>query len=291
MGQSIGHVVPGIIISGLGLWQLFNHIRLFSLDPGTYVAPAWFPAPRVRYLELLVMLAGGAYGFVSQMFGYSMPFNADGSIPEARLPNHEHAVIYAALVLYAGAAAYLDRSRWLRGRRTLCTLLLALLYAQELFMFHVHSSDHAGVEGQLHWFLQAVVAACLATALLGAGFPQSFAVSLVRSAALMFQGVWFMDIGVMWLPGLIANGCSLEDGGRSIRCHSEESEHHAKAVINLQFGWCLTLMALFVVVLYLYVCRRYPPEATYGRLPEAGDPEDLKAGHCMRGFTSLEIEV
>ncbi|XP_034594479.1 uncharacterized protein [Setaria viridis] len=290
MEEALGHVVPGIIISGIGLWQLFNHIRLFSLDPGTYVAPAWFPAPRVRYLELLVILAGGAYGFVSEMFR-SMPFNADGSIPEARLRHHEHAAIYATIVFYAGAAVYLDHSRLLRGRRTLCTLLGALVYAQELFMFHVHSTDHAGVEGQFHWILQVIVAACLATALLGAGFPQSLAVSMVRSVALTFQGVWFMVIGVMWLPGLIANGCSLEDGGHSIRCHSDKSEHHAKAVINLQFGWCLILMALFVVGLYSYVCRRYPPEATYGRLPEAGDPEDLKAGHCMRGFTSLEIEV
>jgi hypothetical protein len=287
MDKALGHVTAGIMISGLGVWQLFNHIRLFSLHPDTYVAPAWFPAPRVRYLELLVMLVGGAYGFFSQMFWYSMPFNADGSIPEARLPNHEHSIINAALVLYAGAAAYLDRAR-VRGRRTLCTLLLALVYAQELFMFHVHSTDHAGVEGQFHWFAQAIVAACLATALIGAGFSRSFAVSLVRSAALTLQGVWFVNIGVMWHPGLIANGCSLEDGGLSIRCHSDESEHHAKAVINLQFGWCLTLMALFIVVLYSYVCKMYPPEATYGRLPEAEDQEDLKAGHCVM---SLEIEV
>ncbi|XP_034604623.1 uncharacterized protein [Setaria viridis] len=107
---------------------------------------------------------------------------------------------------------------------------MALVYAQELFMFHVHSSNHGGVKGQFHWFLQAVVTACLATALLGAGFLQSFAVSLIRSAALTFQGVWFMDIGVMWLPGLIANGYSLEDGGLSIRCRRD---HHAKAVINV----------------------------------------------------------
>ncbi|AQK78964.1 Plant viral-response family protein-like [Zea mays] len=185
------------MFSGLGLWHLFNHITLFvshaSTSSSSYVAPAWFPAPRVRDLELIVMLAGGVCGLATQMLAYSpMPFNADGSIPPERLPNHEHAIMYASLLVYAGSAISLDRRHGRHRHDTLCMLLLAALFAQELFVFHVHSTDHAGVEGRLHWFLQAAAATCLATVLLGAGrLPAElqFAVSLVRSASLAFQGL------------------------------------------------------------------------------------------------------
>lgn len=312
--KSISHILAGATLSSLGVWHLFNHIRLFvSLAPASsHVAPAWFPAPRVRHLELIAMLAAGAYGFATQMLAYSpMPFGADGSIPPERLPNHEHAVLYASLIVYAGSAMYLDRHRHRHRHRrhaVLCMLLLAAVYAQELFVFHVHSTDHAGVEGRLHWFLQASAAACLATALLGAGrLPAElhFAVSLVRSASLAFQGLWGVVIGVAWIPGMAPKGCSLDDAGINLRCRSDDSLHHAMAVVNLQFAWCMVLVTLFVLVLYVYVCNNYPAggssgEATttnvvYGRLPEAEaadeDDDHHNCKQAVHDVTPMEIEV
>lgn len=115
----ISHTLAGAMLSGLGIWHLFNHMRLLvSLAPTpsssssrvVVLAPAaWFPAPRVRRLEPIAMLAAGAYGLATQMLAYSpMPFRADGSIPPERLPNHEHAIIYASLLVYASSAIYLD---------------------------------------------------------------------------------------------------------------------------------------------------------------------------------------
>ncbi|KAG0530939.1 hypothetical protein BDA96_05G230800 [Sorghum bicolor] len=315
--KSISHILGGLMFSGLGLWHLFNHIRLFVSLPSTssssYVAPAWFPAPRVRHLELIVMLAGGVYGFATQMLAYSpMPFNADGSIPPERLPNHEHAIMYASLLVYAGSAIYLDRHRHRHRHTTLCMLLLAAVFAQELFVFHVHSTDHAGVEGRLHWFLQAAAATCLSTALLGAaggggGLPAEvqFAVSLVRSASLAFQGLWGVVIGVVWIPGMAPKGCFLDDGGVNLRCHGEDSLHHAVAVVNLQFGWCFVLVTVLVLGVYVYVCKMYTAGdgEVYGRLPEeeAGDEDDhhhdMKTRNCklavhdVHEFMSMEIDV
>ncbi|KAL6655486.1 hypothetical protein ACP70R_006312 [Stipagrostis hirtigluma subsp. patula] len=303
--NSIGHILPGAGFVAVGLWHLFNHIRLFSLRPDTYVAPVWFPAPRVRHLELILVLAGSAVEFALEMFidhSTFLPFDADGSIPSDRLHNHEHAIICLALLVYAGAALHLDRVR-ARCRRELGLLLVAVVFAQELLVFHFHSTDHAGVEGQFHWLLQLVVAACLATALLGVGFPRSFAVSLARSACITFHGVWLMVIGAMvWVPSRVPKGCSLvqEDGRDTVRCHSKASLHRAMALANLQFGWWLSFMTVFVVVLYLYVCKRYPAEAAYVRVPEAGEEEErleqlkcgvVTGGDGVHGFTSLEIEV
>ncbi|CAL5074062.1 unnamed protein product [Urochloa decumbens] len=301
--NSIGHILPGAGFLAVGLWHLFNHIRLFSLRPDSYVAPVWFPAPRVRHLELILVIAGSAVEFAMEMFvGHStfLPFDADGSIPSDRLHNHEHAVICVALLVYASSALHLDRVRAPR-RGAISLLLVAAVFAQELLAFHFHSTgDHAGVEGHYHWLLQLVVAACLATALLGVAFPRSFEVSLVRSACVAFHGVWFMVIGAMvWVPSRVPKGCALvqEDGRDTVRCHSEASLHRAKALANLQFGWYLSFMTVFVVALYLYVCKRYPAEAaSYVPVPVAGEEDDQlqdrnKCGGGARGFTPLEIDV
>lgn len=302
--NSIGHILPGAGFLAVGLWHLFNHIRLFSLRPDAYVAPVWFPAPRVRHLELILVIAGSAVEFSMEMFvdhSTILPFDADGSIPSDRLHNHEHAIICLALLVYAASALHLDRVR-ARCRDMLSLLLVAVVFAQELLVFHFHSTDHAGVEGQFHWLLQLVVAACLATALLGIGFPRSFAVSLVRSACITFHGVWLMVIGAMvWVPSHVPKGCSLveEDGRDTVRCHTKASLHRAKALANLQFGWYLSFMTVLVVALYLYVCKRYPAEPAYVRLPEAGEQEEHLQRKCeavcggddVHGFTSLEIEV
>ncbi|KAF8695069.1 hypothetical protein HU200_037677 [Digitaria exilis] len=309
--NSIGHILPGAGFLAVGLWHLFNHIKLFSLRPDAYVAPVWFPAPGVRHLELILVIAGSAVEFAMEMFidhSTFLPFDADGSIPSDRLHNHEHAIICLALLVYAASALHLDRAMAAprRARDAISLLLVAVVFAQELLVFHFHSTDHAGLEGHFHWLLQLVVAACLATALLGVGFPRSFAVSLVRSACVAFQGVWFIVIGAMvWVPSRVPKGCSLveEDGRATVRCHSEASLHRAKALANLQFGWYLSFMTVFVVVVYLYVCKRYPAEAAYVRVPEAGEEEEhhLEERKCgvmrgggddhVHGFTTLEIEV
>ncbi|KAE8788166.1 plant viral-response family protein [Hordeum vulgare] len=309
--SSIGHILPGAGFFAVGLWHLFNHIRLFSQRPESYVAPVWFPVPRARYLEPALVIAGSALEFVMEMFvdhSTFLPFDAEGSIPSDRLHNHEHAIICLALIVYAGATVHLDRAR-APGRRALCLLLVSVVFAQELLVFHFHSTDHAGVEGQFHWILQVVVAACLGTALLGVGFPRSFAVSLARSACIMFHGVWLAVIGAMvWVPSMVPKGCSLvrDDGRDTVRCHSRASLHRAMALVNLQFGWYLSFMTVFVLAVYLYVCSRYPAEQAYARLhPNAGDEEeeiDLEARKCgvprdsasevhAHGFAPLEIEV
>ncbi|PNT64692.1 uncharacterized protein LOC100846845 [Brachypodium distachyon] len=316
--SSIGHILPGTGFFAVGLWHLFNHIRLFSLRPDSYVAPVWFPVPRARwrYLEPALVIAGSALEFAMEMFvdhSTFLPFDADGSIPADRLHNHEHAIICLSLVVYAGAAVHLDRRRSSRGRpapgaRALCLLLASVVFAQELLVFHFHSTNHAGVEGQFHWCLQAVVAACLATSLLGIGFPRSFAVSVARSACVMFHGVWLAVIGAMvWVPALVPKGCYLVrvDGRDTVRCRGEASLRRAKALVNLQFGWYLSFLTVFVLAMYLYVCSRYPAHQAYARLPtvaggeEEGHVEEARkcgaprdgGGDVHGDFASLEIEV
>ncbi|KAE8788164.1 transmembrane protein 45B-like [Hordeum vulgare] len=319
MGTLVGHVAPGAGFLLIGLWQLFNHIRLFSLRPGSYAAPVWFPARGVRHLELILVIVGTSMSILMELVigpAKHQPFDDDGTIPSDHLHNFEHASISLALLAFAAVTIHMDRVR-APMRDAVSQLAAAAAFAQQLLIFHLHSADHMGVEGQFHWLLQAVIAVTLVTTVLGIPYPRSFVVSLVRSASLVFQGVWFIVMGVMlWTPGLIPKGCFLnrEDGHDVVRCRTDEALHRAKSLVNLQFSWYLTGTLVFVVAFYLQVSRLYPEEPQYLPLVKGGraggrfsigddddheddddEDDDMEAakrgyGHVVSGTKPMEVE-
>jgi len=239
MGTLVGHVAPGVGFIVVGLWHLYNHIRLFLLRPGSYVAPVWFPVRGARHLELILVIAGAVASILMELIvgpARHQPFDDDGTVPSDHLHNFEHASISLALLLFAAVTIHMDRV-WAPMRDAVSQLVAAAAFAQQLLIFHLHSADHMGVEGQFHWLLQTVIAVTLATTLLGIPYPRSFVVSLVRSASLVFQGVWFIVMGVMlWTPALIPKGCFLnyEEGHEVVRCRTDEALYRAKSLVNLQ---------------------------------------------------------
>uniref|UniRef100_A0A0E0QS28 Uncharacterized protein n=1 Tax=Oryza rufipogon TaxID=4529 RepID=A0A0E0QS28_ORYRU len=317
MGTMVGHVAPGAGFILIGMWQLFNHIRLFALRPSSYAAPVWFPVRGVRHLELILVIVGAAISILMELVigpARHQPFDDDGTIPSNHLHNFEHASISLALLVYAAVTIHMDRAR-APMRDAVSQLVAAAAFAQQLLIFHLHSADHMGVEGQFHWLLQTVIAVTLATTVLGIPCPRSFAVSLVRSASLVFQGVWFVVMGVMlWTPALIPKGCflNLEEGHEVVRCRTDEALHRAKSLVNLQFSWYLTATVVFVVVFYLHLTKLYPEEPRYlplvkggggggdgdsdgGRFSIGDDEDDLEAakggfGHVAGGGNAVEIE-
>jgi hypothetical protein len=281
MGTLVGHVAPGVGSIVVGLWHLYSHIRLFLLRPGSYVAPVWFPVRGARHLELILVIAGAVASILMELVigpARHQPFDDDGTVPSDHLHNFEHASISLALLVYAASAILLDRARPrapCRARDTVSQLAAAAAFAQELMLFHLHSADHVGVEGQYHLLLQGVVAVTLATTVLGVAAPRSFAVSLVRSASLVLQGVWFVAMGVMlWTPALLPKGCVLshENGHDVARCRDEGGAlARAKALVNLQFSWYLSATVVLVVALYLRMCSLYKEEPRYVPLVRGND--------------------
>ncbi|XP_006659480.2 transmembrane protein 45B-like [Oryza brachyantha] len=300
MGTLVGHVAPGAGFLLIGLWQLYNHIRLFLLRPSSYVAPVWFPVRRARYLELALVIAGSVASILMELVvgpARHQPFDVDGTVPADHLHNFEHASVSLVLLVYAAAAIHLDRARAPRAGEV-SLLVAAVAFAQQLVLFHLHSADHTGVEGQYHLLLQGVVAVTLAATVIGVAAPRSFAVSLVRSASLVFQGVWFLVMGVMlWTPALLPKGCFLshEDGHDVARCRTDDGGAalaRAKALVNLEFSWYLSGTVVLIVALYLRLCRLYREEPRYVPLvrrdgrdddDDDGGDNDVEAG---KGNTS-----
>ncbi|ESQ29954.1 hypothetical protein EUTSA_v10011951mg [Eutrema salsugineum] len=139
MGSFVGHVLPGFAFLALGLWHLFNNIKLFCLHPNTFTSSPWFPIIKLRHLELyLIMFSSSASISMELFIGPSRhhPFDSDGTIPAAASEG---------LTILAAAAAF----------------------TQELLLFHFHSTDHMGFEGQYHLILQLIIFVSLLTTLMG----------------------------------------------------------------------------------------------------------------------------
>ncbi|PON65463.1 Transmembrane protein 45A [Trema orientale] len=263
MGTFAGHVGVGLVFFLIGLWHLFNHIKLHALHPNSYTAPLWFPSFKFRYAEPFLIMAGTVAAISMELFispKRHQPLDRDGTIPSNHINNFEHASIYLAMFVYAVFVVILDRIQ-AKASRSLGHFLASIAFAQEFLLFHnLHFTDHIGPIGQYHFFLRLVILVSLTTFLMGIGLPNSFMVSFVRSLSIFFQGVWFIVMGFMlYTPEFLPKGCFLynENGRKAIRCSGEEAFHRANSLIKLEFSWFLVGTAIFGVSFYLVLVKIY----------------------------------
>ncbi|KAG9459859.1 hypothetical protein H6P81_004367 [Aristolochia fimbriata] len=268
MGTLVGHVAPGFGFLLIGFWHLFNHTKLHFRRPSSYVSSPWFPSSISRYLELYLIMAGSLMSISMELVigpDRHQPFDPDGTIPSNHLHNFEHSSISFSFFAYAALALALDRVRP-RAHGEVTQLLAAAAFAQQLLLFHLHSADHMGVEGQYHLLLQLVILVSVATTLIGIRLPRSFLTSFVRSLSIAFQGLWLIVMGLMlWTPGLIPKGCRLnsEEGHQVVRCEGEAALGRAKSLVNLQFSWFMGGTAIFAVVFFLAMGNLYGKATEY----------------------------
>ncbi|KAK9154588.1 hypothetical protein Sjap_002068 [Stephania japonica] len=268
MGTMIGHVAPGLGFVIIGLWHLFNNTKINALKPNSFKSSPWFEFKFLRYLELYLIIFGTSLSISMELFigpEKHQPLDPDWTIPSNHLHNFEHASISLSLLIYAIVAIILDKIRP-KAHEGLTLFFAALAFSQQFFLFHLHSSDHMGVEGQYHLLLQSAIVVCLATTLMGIGLPNNFFVSFVRSLSIVFQGVWLFLMGIMlWTPSLISKGCfmNLEEGHYVVRCEGEHSLHRAKSLVNIQFSWFLSGLSIFALLFYLFVVKVYGQKVEY----------------------------
>ena len=290
MGTLIGHVAPGVGFMLIGLWHLLNTIKAYGRQGDRdFVSRPWFPAappghPR-RRAELYLIISGSLLSIASELFIFPHqhhPFvsRAALSIPAQHLNNFEHSTISLFLLMYASVAVLEDRGVLnLNLAGGFVHSLGSLAFAVELLLFHLHSADHMGLEGHYHWLLQLIVSACLVFTLVEIHTPRSFLASLGRATSIVFQGIWFIQMGlVLWVPRFTPTGCAMRDEGyhRLVRCEGEAASHRAKALATLQFAWYLAALCAAVVTWIALALRG--PHANMSKSYEAlhflHDPDD-----------------
>ncbi|KAK7348267.1 hypothetical protein VNO80_22818 [Phaseolus coccineus] len=291
MGTLVGHVAPGFGFLLIGLWHLFNHIKLHALNPKSYKGPSWFPTAKFRYLELVLIMVGSTASVAMELFigpDRHQPLDPDGTIPSNHLHNFEHSSISITFFLYAASSIILDRAQP-QAQFVLTQFLGAVAFAQQLLLFHLHSADHMGPEGQYHLLLQLLVFVSLSTTIIGIGFPESFIVNFVRSISIFFQGLWLIVMGFMlWTPSLIPKGCYMnqEEGHMVVRCSSHEAVHRANSLVNIEFSWFIIGVTLFAVSLYLVLVKVYREKVQYFSLGN----EDEESNYDVESQKSVAFD-
>ncbi|KAJ7299192.1 hypothetical protein O6H91_Y284600 [Diphasiastrum complanatum] len=279
MGTLVGHVAPGVGFALIGLWHLLNTIRNYAQSPWDFESRSWFPTKakgKLKYMELYLIMFGSSLSIAAELFicpEQHQPLAPDWSIPSEHLNNFEHSSISLFFLLYATIALCASCLR-MQVPSGLLHVLAAFAFSQELLLFHLHSADHMGLEGQYHWLLQLVVFVCLCCTLLEIAVPHSFLVALIRSMALLFQGWWFIQMGlVLWIPAFTPKGCKMnnEDNHKVVRCNDHTTKMRAKALADLQFSWYLAAIVIFTLILYAYMVTCSKTRAHYL-------PLDLKDG-------------
>ncbi|KAJ4724086.1 Transmembrane protein like [Melia azedarach] len=264
MTKLLGHVALGLTFSSLGLWRLYNHIKLQFLRPNSSKSLPFYPTSKSKYLELFTLILVCSIFITSELFwGFRKqplnPINNEEILPLNRLRHFEHATISLTFFTYAAFAVILDRIG--SAHQYALTLFLeAIALGQYLLLIHFHSADHLGVESQYHFLLQIILLVSVITTLMAIGWSKSFLVSFVRFSSIFFHGVWLIFIGMMlWTPGFIPKGCFLnvEEEHEVVRCHGEETLHRAKSLVNLQFSWFLIGICVFSVSFYLVLGKIY----------------------------------
>lgn len=213
--------------------------------------------------------------------GNHQPFDKDGTIPSNHLHNFEHATISLTFFMYALFAIFLDTISS-KAQHSLTILFASIAFAQQLLLFHLHSADHMGVEGQYHLLLQLVILVSFITTLLTIGLPKNFILSFVRSTSILFQGAWLMLMGYMlWTPRFIPKGCfiNLEEGHQVVRCHGDEALHRAKSLVNLQFSWFLIGVTIFSLSFYLVWDNLFCEKVEYSTLTIEDDDVESQIKH------------
>ncbi|KAH0850247.1 hypothetical protein HID58_091298 [Brassica napus] len=253
MGTLVGHVAPGFAFFVLGLWHLYNNIKLFSLHPNTFNSSPWFPTSKFRHLELYLIMLSSSASIAMELFigpKKHQPFDSDGTIPSNHLHNFEHSSISMSFLVYAVFALVLDQARPKAVSKELTILAAASTFAQQLFLFHHHSADHMGIEGQYHKLLQLVIFVSLLTTLMVMGY-------------------------MLWTPSLISKGCFLhEEKGHQV-LYTGLSRWSTSSLAGFFVGNTIFVMSLYLILDGVYGENiEYSSLTTKDQVEEDGEKQE-----------------
>ncbi|KAH7517910.1 uncharacterized protein LOC107435555 [Ziziphus jujuba] len=266
MGTFVGHIIPGLAFTLLGLWHTINTIRSYFLQgPSNFTVRFWYPLnsppSKLKHLELIFILSFSLFAIFMQILDF--PFLRFAF----KLDNFEHATMFIHLALFAGFTFFAELIHSMQILSGVAGILVASVFGQELFLLHFHSTDHVGLEGHYHGLLQLIVFVSLIAALAASCFPTSLPAALVLSNSVVFQGCWFMNMGFMlWLPRFVPLGCNLNSAEGSsddmlgaVICGSGDADFRARALANLQFSWILSGILIITGSMCLRSAAKFTP--------------------------------
>ncbi|XP_030525097.1 transmembrane epididymal protein 1 [Rhodamnia argentea] len=278
MGTFLGHLVPGLALTLLGLWHIVNISRNYLLKGSSnFKSRFWHPftasAPIFKHSELVLVFSFSIFAILTQVVGFPVIHFA------FELDSIEHATMFLHLAVFSGFALLAEINHKTETLSGVVGVLAASVFGQELLLLHFHSADHVGLEGHYHWLLQLVVLVSFVSSLAATCFPTSFPASLVLAISVIFQGCWFINMGFfLWIPEFVPKGCtaqSIHPSGElvhsAVTCSSSDADSRARALANLQFSWILAGILFSTGSLCLKLA---------GKCPESGQHTEYEQLRC-----------
>eukprot|EP00252_Welwitschia_mirabilis_P014009 TRINITY_DN31021_c0_g1_i1.p1 TRINITY_DN31021_c0_g1~~TRINITY_DN31021_c0_g1_i1.p1 ORF type:complete len:287 (-),score=36.61 TRINITY_DN31021_c0_g1_i1:474-1334(-) len=253
MGSFIGHVLPGSLFLFVGLWHIWNSVRMFAENPKSHVVRVWHPLPKargnLRFLEIYVIVFGSFLDMCIEFF-YSphLRIFVDGVLNPAHMNDFEHAGMLLMFFIFGVAMLVSEKTRYLPLPEGSLQILAAMAFLAEYLLFSFHSTTHAGLEGRYHAILVLLIGLCIISALLGAAFRTSFVVDLTNGIAITLQGLWFYQTAFSLYGPMIPSGCSVNRDG--IECDSEEYEVRGQFLANFQLSMIVLSLLTSIMILF-----------------------------------------
>ncbi|XP_024534323.1 uncharacterized protein LOC112347527 [Selaginella moellendorffii] len=177
--------------------------------------------------------------------------------PTRSYPDLEHISMAIPFMIYALCL----RSK-LHLPSAFVSLMEAAAFAQELFLFHWHSTDHVGVEGHYHMLLQLIVTACMFSSLVEVFVPQNHNAMMIKfwkSICIIFHGIWLLQLSLLLVfpATFLPLGCQVfVRHHQKIECGSENLVNQSKAMGTLLFSWYLSLLMVGSAISYAVIERK-----------------------------------
>ncbi len=141
MRTLVGHVTPSFGFFIIGLWHLFNHIKLYARYPNSYTSPPWVPTSRFKYLELFLIMAGCSASIaMASSAPAAWPWWNHHLQPSPQLRALLHLNDFLGLRRFAIVFDKIGP----RAQHRLTQLLGVIVFFQ-LLLFHLHSTDHKSI--------------------------------------------------------------------------------------------------------------------------------------------------
>ena len=206
MGTLLGHVLPGSFFILFSLWWIVSISQRYfrsKFDPhfGKYKNTATFPSrrwsniPVEAYFKLLAAVAG-TIGEIITGFKW-----VDGSWQFANLiPNGHHIMMFSFFGFNAVADLVIFyKVLYLPKDTDYVSASIAVAVEGQLFANHLHGRDPLDVK--LHSCLVVLIILCAISSLAEmVGNRDDVRYGLIRSCCYLWQGTWFLQVGIILYP-------------------------------------------------------------------------------------------